>query len=301
MTNSCTIDDGYAIADIKLRVGRILKDLGNPQPPLNLEAARELLSLDLQYYSTSDPDLVAEISHKVKVSGKQIVKNPTRLIDAVKKSQLKALWLPDTKKILIDDDIPTIKQRWVEAHEIIHSTLPWHREFLLGDNDFTLSRECHETIEAEANFGAGELLFLGDRFNKELKDCSMSWPEIKKLKKQFGNSLTSTLWKIILESDPNLFAFGLISKHPNHSDIGEDLGDKNYSHFITSPAFRNRFRNVTGHKIYSSLESNVGYKKNGPMNSYVDRLIDVNGDPCDFIINSFCNSYHLLTCGVTDF
>ena len=42
-------------ADIDRRVTRILRDLGNPEPPLQLRLVREALKLDLEYYRKDDP------------------------------------------------------------------------------------------------------------------------------------------------------------------------------------------------------------------------------------------------------
>ena len=53
-----------------------------------------------------------------------------------------------------------IQDRWNEAHEVGHSIIPWHDNLLLGDNEFSLNPNCHEQMEAEANFAAGQLLFL---------------------------------------------------------------------------------------------------------------------------------------------
>ena len=44
------------IQDIDKRVDRILRGLGNPEPPFRLEEARELLELDLEFYTADDPD-----------------------------------------------------------------------------------------------------------------------------------------------------------------------------------------------------------------------------------------------------
>jgi len=41
--------------DIDRKVERVLRDLGNPEPPLDLEVVRELLKLDLEYYTAKDP------------------------------------------------------------------------------------------------------------------------------------------------------------------------------------------------------------------------------------------------------
>ena len=46
-------------------------------------------------------------------------------------------------RILIDETVPKPKHRWIEGHEVGHSVIPWHREFLFGDNEFTLDPVCH--------------------------------------------------------------------------------------------------------------------------------------------------------------
>ena len=50
--------------DIRDQVGRILRDLGHPEPPLKLADVRALRSLDLRYYSSADPGLVTELTHR---------------------------------------------------------------------------------------------------------------------------------------------------------------------------------------------------------------------------------------------
>ena len=58
---------------VDARVDKILKDLGNPKPPLNLGNVRELLKLDLGYYSTADTSWLSEKIHQLKVAGKQVL------------------------------------------------------------------------------------------------------------------------------------------------------------------------------------------------------------------------------------
>jgi Zn-dependent peptidase ImmA (M78 family) len=170
--------DGYEARDIDAQVTKIIRGLGNPEPPISLDDLRQLLDLDRQFYSSDDQTFVSEIVSRIKVAGKQILKRPTILIDAIKKAKLSALWIPDKKRILLDQNLPILKHRWNEAHEIGHSIIPWHREFLHGDNKSTLHPECHQQIEAEANFAAGRLLLSqacrfsqGDRRLVEKESC----------------------------------------------------------------------------------------------------------------------------------
>jgi hypothetical protein len=124
--------------DIDKRVEKVLRGLGSPEPPLNLDFVRELLSLDRAYYTSADDGVLRETISRIKVAGLQVLKRPSLLIDAIRKLELKALCLPDVRRILIDETRPTAKQRWDEAHEIGHSLLPWHAEVTLGDNTVTL-------------------------------------------------------------------------------------------------------------------------------------------------------------------
>lgn len=155
-------------------MAKVLRDLGDPTPPLRLELVRELLRLDLSYYSSADQGIIAESKHRLIVASKQIMARPSLLWDAIKKLDLKALWIPDRKRILIDKTIPDLKKRWCEAHEIGHSILPWQETVMHGDVSQTLSPTCEEQIEAEANYAAGRLLFLQDQFLEQLFDSPLS-------------------------------------------------------------------------------------------------------------------------------
>lgn len=111
----------YEADDIRKIVDRLLRDLGNPEPPLDLAQVRALFELNLRYYSTADPGFLQEVTHHLSMAGRQLLKEPTRLFDAVRKSGLTALWLPKSKSILIDQAVPKPKHRWMEGHEIGHS------------------------------------------------------------------------------------------------------------------------------------------------------------------------------------
>src|SRR5687768_5896657 len=124
--------------DIERTVDRILRDTGHVEPPLSLPIVRDLLRLDLRFYQLDDPTFTQELAHRVRVAGRQVVERPGLLIEAVRKANLSALWLPDTKRILIDQSVPTPKHRWIEAHEVGHSVIPWHAGFMFGDNEQTL-------------------------------------------------------------------------------------------------------------------------------------------------------------------
>ena len=125
--------DGRSARDIDAQVAKILRGLGNPKPPLDLDAVRELLRLDRQYYSSTDVSAIREFVSRAVIAGKQVALRPMLVIDAIRKWDLKALYLPDRKRILIDESQHRLKWRWSEAHEVIHSVVPWHQTLMHGD------------------------------------------------------------------------------------------------------------------------------------------------------------------------
>lgn len=70
---------------------------------------------------------------------------------------------------------------------------------MLGDDEWTPTASVHDKMEVEANFAGGALLFLGDRFITDCKDCAPSIATVQILKKRYGNTLTTTLWRMGFE------------------------------------------------------------------------------------------------------
>lgn len=115
------IVDEWSAADLRVQVDKVLRGLGRPEPPLDLALVRELQRLDRQYYSSTDNSAAREFVSRLRVGVKQVIERPTLLWDVIRKADLRALYLPDRKRILIDSDTPEKKQRWAEAHEVGHS------------------------------------------------------------------------------------------------------------------------------------------------------------------------------------
>lgn len=289
---------GNEAADIRRVVGRIISDLGNPEPPLHLPSALELLKLDLRFYNTEDPSSIDEIVHRMKLAGKQILARPTLLLEAIKKAQISALWVPDSKRIMIDQAVPSLKHRWIEAHEIGHSLIPWHQEFLFGDDELTLDPACHAIVEAEANYAASRLLFLQDRFRDEARSIPFTFASIQKMAKRYGNTIASTLWRFVQDVHPTRPAFGMVSKHPHHPDAIPSGTNENWRHFITSEEYNKRFKNLDASKIYLQLSQRAKRNLRGPVVDAMCEFSDTNGKICEFRVESFSTGYALLTYGL---
>ena len=281
-------------SDIDSQVDKILRGLGNPEPPVRLEDIRELLRLDRQYYSSTDDSVLREFVSKVKIGVRQLFMRPTLILDVVKKANVSAFWIPDGKRILLDKDLPEKKHRWAETHEIIHSITEWHKLFLFGDSSRELNPACHDQLEAEANYGAGQLLFLRNRFKHEARDLKFNLDSIKLLSTRFGNTMTSTLWRYVEQTGGDRPVVGLVTVHPHHlpKDHDPKLPCK---HFIESPAFRRMFGCVAEVEIFEAMQQYCSKAKGGPLGSAEVILRDMDGNRHVFWFETFFNRYEALT------
>ena len=274
-------------------VDHMLADLGHPEPPLRLEDVRELLRLDLQHYSSTDVTWLQERIHEIRVAGKQVLARPSLMLDVVKKLDLKALVLPDRKRILVDAELPSPKQRWSEAHEITHAVLPWHDGVAMGDKAKTLSITCHEQVETEANYGAGQLLFLGNRFTEHLRSqVTVNFETVKQLKGVFGNSMTTTLWRIVENMDGP--AFGMVSIHPR---MQAQPGQLAVRYFIRSRAFTEQFNHVSEMEIFAAL-GGFCFGRRGPIGESDVVIHNIKQERHVFHVECFNNYHDTLTLGI---
>ena len=288
---------GHEAEDIQNQVSKVLRGLGNPEPPLRLDDVRELLRLDRQYYKSTDDGVLREFVSRMQIAGKQVLSRPMLVIDAIRKWDLSALWVPDQKRIFIDSDKPKLKWRWHEAHEIGHSIIPWHASFLHGDDQATLRYSCHETIEAEANYAAGQLTFLQNRFVEEARSVAVpSIEKIKELATRYGNTVTSTFWRFVEESQDQPMV-GLITDHPHR--LADDFNPfQPCKHFIQSPKFRSQFRHVGEVNLFAQVAGYCGRQRGGMLGTAEIQLMDDNGNNHAFEFQSFSNTFEVLTLGV---
>jgi len=285
--------------DIDKRVERVLRGLGNPEPPLRLEDVRELLKLDLAFYTADDPGLAREAISRIRVGAIQVFNRPALIIEAIKKFSLKALYLPDRKRIMIDNNVPKLKHRWNEAHEVGHSLLPWHEEMMHGDNDHTLSKGCIEHVEAEANFAAGRLLFLQDRFVEEARSSVIQIKSVRHLQMVYGNTLSTTLWRFVESVGEKTPIVGMMTCHPHASRRPADFDPaKPCRHFIQSAAFQTRFSKLGERALFEAVASYCGAQRGGLLGQREIILLDDHGTPHRFYFETFFNRYDALTLGV---
>jgi len=286
-------------SEIDAQVGKVLRGLGRPEPPIDLTQVRDLLKLDRAYYSSTDDGLLRETVHRMKVAGLQVLKRPMILLDAVRTLSLKALYLPDQKRILLDQALPKIKHRWNEAHEIGHDIIPWHAGMMLGDNDQTLSQACQAHMENEANYAGGRLLFLGQRFAEEAHSLAPTLENVRGLGTAFDNTITSTLWRYVESARDETPMVGVVSGHPHPARRRQDFDPNEPCRYcVQSPSFAARFGYTSEPALFRVIQSYSQARRGGPLGEREVVLTDVNGDGHVFHFETFFNGYEALTLGV---
>lgn len=279
-------------SDINAQVAKVLRDLGNPKPPLRLDDVRALLRLDRGYYSSRDVGTLDRMIHKLRLAKHQIVTTPTRLLEVVRQSGLKALFLHDSREILIDSEEPDPKKRWNEAHEIGHSVIPWHADYSMGDQLQTLTPGCHEKIEAEANHAAGRLLFLGDLFGATLLDCTLSLTTVRALSREFKNSITTTLWRSVEQS--LIPAFALVGPDPRSVHTSTSAPAR---YFVRSRRFLAEFGMQMEADLYRQLRP-LCHGTKGPIGGGPIVVENDIGQAHEFSVELFNNTHDVLVLAI---
>lgn len=278
-------------SDISVRVEKLLRELGNPEPPLDLENVRLLLELDLGYFSTESEGLLKRMVSRLRRGGKQILDRPHLLLEAITKFQLRALYLPDQKRVLIDEKVPQAKHRWLQAHEIGHRMLDWQQDMMLGDDEITVAPTAHAKMEAEANYAGGSLIFLGKRFQEEVRSSPPTIKLASKLAKAYGNSITSTIWRMVEYADESLPVIAAVGGHPKETGCG-------FKYLVASPCFDSRFDFPPPAQLLSAMRSYFNWRNKGPLGAGEVEFLDRVGTRHCFEMETFYNGYDALTLAV---
>jgi Zn-dependent peptidase ImmA (M78 family) len=71
------------------------------------------------------------------------------------------------------------------------------RIIMTQDDEMTLSPECEDVFEAEANYGAADIVFQCERFEKEARDYELSLESALHLRKKYDASCHATLRRFV--------------------------------------------------------------------------------------------------------
>jgi hypothetical protein len=98
------------------------------------------------------------------LAGVQLERLPVR--EPLRERLLGAVWFEE-RALFVRAGQSAARRRFTEAHENAHLLCPWHAAVLRVDTADELFGPLASGIEAEANYGAGQLIFQGARFAEE--------------------------------------------------------------------------------------------------------------------------------------
>ena len=107
---------------------------------------------------------------------------------------LGATWYEE-RTIFVERAQGPARRRFTEAHELMHALCPWHAAALREDTSAELFRDSAAALEAEANHGAGVLIYQGAL--SERLDGPPSLDEARELATAFGASVHATLLEYV--------------------------------------------------------------------------------------------------------
>jgi uncharacterized protein DUF955 len=138
------------------------------------------------------------------------------------------------RRMYVERRQPPARRRFTEAHELVHALCPWHHAALRLDTGAELFGPVRAAIEAEANHGAGLLIFQGRRFRRRLADGPPSLPAALSLAEAHGASAHATL-RHYVEVHPRAAALLVLGRFALKSGGLPVWGS------VESPRFRERF------------------------------------------------------------
>ena len=139
-----------------------------------------------------------------------------------------------SKEVWVKEDLHPMQERFVIAHEIGHTILPWqHHSFAYLDDQERLRPDISADYEREANYAAAEILFQGDQLRKEADSSKLSISTIMELGDSFGASIVASARRIA-ESSRRECAVAIAWRRQD--------GVLARTHLFTSTSFEDRFR-----------------------------------------------------------
>jgi hypothetical protein len=135
-------------------------------------------------------------------------------------------------------------------------------------------------------------LFLRNRFVTEARDLPLTIASIQSLHSDFGNTISSTLWRFVESVGAQRPVVGMITCHPHRSRRPQDFDQAQpCRHCIQSPGFAARFSQITERELFTAASSYCGAQMGGPLGMADLILTDDNGDEHVFTFESFFIRY----------
>ena len=107
----------------------------------------------------------------------------------------------DSRGIYLQPDMYWLRRRFVQAHEIGHEMLPWHRELYAFLDDKTRIRsDVNDRYERQANQSAIEILAQGDALRREADDSPITFDLVDHLGNRYEISTQAAARRVVEDS-----------------------------------------------------------------------------------------------------
>jgi Zn-dependent peptidase ImmA (M78 family) len=142
----------------------------------------------------------------------------------------------DSQAVYLSPELTNLqRRRFVQAHEIGHQMLPWHRDlYAFLDDRKRLSNRLNDKYEREANQSSIEVLAQGDRLRQEADDSRITFQLIDHLSARWEISMEATARRVVEESRQEV-ALAIAYR-------GSATGKVMPAHLYCSESFEERFR-----------------------------------------------------------
>lgn len=188
--------------------------------------------------------------------------------------------------IYIAPHVHESRKLFVTYHEVAHSILQWQKIELTQEDESTLSPECKELFEAEANYGAADILFQCDRFENESRDYALSLESALYLSGRYEASCHSTLRRF---AERNHRPCLLMILAPTGREYHDGLKSYYVVYSVPSGQFSHEFGDELNSKFVNPVDDLGKILNSGGHGEIV--LTDVKGFARTCVVQVFDNQY----------
>jgi IrrE N-terminal-like domain len=246
-----------------------------PTPKSQIIACARLIEageLDLALYEESIAEKTINLFHKAM-------------------SKVRGFFDRRTKQLYVDPTLRNSKRTFVTYHEVIHKIAAWQHIESTEEDDFTTSVDCETLFEAEANYGAAEILFQCEMFEKEAKDFEVSVSSAIYLSQRYDSSRHSSLRRFAERNHRPCLLLILKETRRQNSDGGMSFF---ISYAIPSESFIAKFGTPLEsifNDPFINPDHELGHILNNSQTGEI-KLTDLNGFSRACAVECCTNSYH---------
>jgi Zn-dependent peptidase ImmA (M78 family) len=202
------------------------------------------------------------------------------------------------KVVFVDRGQTRGRARFTQAHETVHGILPWHHATYTFDDE-TIFEDTQAKLDAEANLGAGHLIFQGRRFSKEALEYETRLASAIAMSERYGASAHATIRYFTLHHIDEIgllvcgrFPQGQDGRLPVWFAAESESFRRRFGgmHTRTRATGRYKFIDNTCEPIFSIGHSALGA---GSVVSCESMLTDLGGRSADVYIDGWFNRFNV--------